>query len=46
MKDSKFYKVLLIISIVLLLLTAGHVIYDIIAYRHASVIQFIAKEMW
>ena len=29
-----------------LLLTAAHVVYAWYAYQHASIIQFIAKELW
>lgn len=30
----------------LLLLTAAHFVYAWYAYEHASIIQFIAKELW
>ena len=30
----------------LLLLTVGHLIYAWHAYQHASIIQFIAREVW
>jgi len=29
-----------------LLLTVGHFAYAVYAYRHASIIQFIARELW
>lgn len=46
MKNSTFQKVLLGVVIAGLLLTVAHLIYDIYAYQHASIIQFIAKELW
>ena len=29
-----------------LLLTAAHFLYAVYAYQHASIIQFIARELW
>ena len=46
MKSSTFQKVLLGIVIAGLLFTVAHLIYDLYAYEHASIIQFIAKELW
>ena len=46
MKDSLFRKILLGIVCIGLLLTVIHMIYDIYAYQHSSIIYFIAKELW
>lgn len=46
MKESAFYKLLIVITAVCLLLTAAHLCYAVYAYQHCSIIQFIAKEPW
>ena len=46
MKESTFYKLLILITAVCLLLTAVHLCYAVYAYQHCSIIQFIAKELW
>lgn len=46
MRSKTFHKVLLGLVAVGLLLTVAHLIYDVYAYQHASIIQFIAKELW
>ncbi|MBQ2827400.1 MAG: hypothetical protein IJF13_09250 [Clostridia bacterium] len=46
MKNKTFIKVLLIITAVCFLATAAHTVYAIYAYRHASIIQFAARELW
>ena len=46
MKDTTFTKVLIAVVAVCLLLTVAHVCYAVYAYQHASIIQFIAKELW
>jgi hypothetical protein len=46
MKESTFYKLLIAITAVCLLLTAAHLCYAVYAYQHCSIIQFIAKEPW
>ncbi len=44
---SKTFRILLYGLMSLgLLLTAAHVAYAWYAYQHASIIQFIAREMW
>jgi len=43
----RFYHKLLLAAVILcLLLTLAHLAWAIYAYRHASIIQFIAKELW
>ena len=46
MKQKLFTKVILTVVIVCLLLTVLHLIYDIYAYNHCSIIYFISKELW
>lgn len=46
MKTNTFLKILLVVLIVCLILTAVHIIYSFYAYEHASIIYFIAKELW
>ena len=46
MKTKTFTILLLILLSVGLLLTTAHLLYAIYAYRHCSIIYFIAKEMW
>ena len=46
MKEKTFYRVLLIVLIVCICVTVAHFAYDVYAYRHCSIIYFIAKELW
>ena len=46
MKDLTFRIVLWSVLGVCLALTAAHLVYAIYAYRHCSIIYFIAKELW
>ena len=46
MKESTFYKLLIVITAVCLLLTAAHLCYAVYAYQHCSIIYFIGKELW
>ena len=46
MKAGTFERVLLGVIAIGLLLTALHVIYDVYAYQHSSIVYFIAKELW
>lgn len=46
MSKKIFNSLLLSIIIVGILLTALHVAYDAYAYRHSSIIHFIANEWW
>ena len=39
MNEKTFYRLLLAV-------TAAHFAYDVYAYRHCSIIYFIAKEVW
>ena len=46
MKDRTFIGVLCGVIGICLVLTIGHLLYDVYAYQHCSIIYFIAKEMW
>ena len=46
MKETTFYRLLWTVLIVCVVLTAAHFVYDVYAYRHCSIIYFIAKELW
>ena len=46
MKEKTFYKVLIALVALCALATVAHVCYAVYAYQHASIIQFIAKELW
>lgn len=46
MKDRTFRILLWSVLGVCLALTAAHLVYAIYAYRHCSIIYFIAKELW
>ncbi len=45
--EQKAFRTLLYCTLALcLLLTAAHFLYAAYAYEHASIIQFIARELW
>ena len=46
MKEKSFYKVLIALVALCALATVAHICYAVYAYQHASIIQFIAKELW
>ena len=46
MSDKKFFRILIAIIVVGLLVTALHLFYIVRAYPNASIIQFIAREWW
>lgn len=46
MTDRVFFKVLMVIVGICLALTLAHIVYDIYAYQHSSIIYFVAKELW
>ena len=46
MKDRTFLIVLMAVLAVCVVLTAAHLTYAVYAYRHCSVIEFIARELW
>lgn len=46
MKDKVFYRVLIAVIALCLVLTVAHLCYVIQAYQHCSIIQFIAEELW
>jgi hypothetical protein len=46
MKQKTFFRVLIALTAVCIALTAAHFIYVALAYQHASIIYFIAKELW
>ena len=46
MKESTYYRILLGVVIVCLVLTVAHVVYAAVAYHNSSIIQFVARELW
>lgn len=46
MNDKTFAKVLIAVVALCALATVAHICYAVYAYQHASIIQFIAKELW
>ena len=46
MNDKTFAKVLIALVALCALATVAHICYAVYAYQHASIIQFIAKELW
>ena len=46
MNDRTFFKILIALVGVCLILTVAHLIWAVWAYQHSSIIQFIAKELW
>ena len=46
MNNRFFQKLLLVVVGVCLVLTVIHVVYAVYAYQHASIVYFIAKELW
>lgn len=46
MKRKTYFKILIAVVAVCVVLTLAHLIYAINAYQHCSIIYFIAKELW
>ena len=46
MKPKTFRRLFGCLLALCLLVTAAHFAYAVYAYRHASIIQFIARELW
>ncbi|MDE6252870.1 MAG: hypothetical protein K2M78_09585 [Lachnospiraceae bacterium] len=46
MSDRKFIRILIIVILIGIIITAAHSIYIYYAYRNSSIIQFIARELW
>ncbi|MBQ7922841.1 MAG: hypothetical protein IJ325_09760 [Clostridia bacterium] len=46
MKDKLFWKLMIALLAVCLVVTVVHLIYAIYAYQHCSIIYFIGKELW
>jgi hypothetical protein len=46
MKEKTFYRLLLAVLLVCVAVTVAHFAYDVYAYKHCSIIWFIAKEVW
>lgn len=44
--NKKFKIILFTVISLCIILTVAHVIYDVYAYGHASIIYFISKELW
>ena len=46
MQEKTFYRLLLAVLLVCVAVTVAHFAYDVYAYKHCSIIYFIAKEVW
>ena len=46
MNAKTFAKVLIALVVLCAVATLAHICYAVYAYQHASIIQFIAKELW
>lgn len=46
MRDRRFIRILLVIVLIGIMITAVHSIYICYAYQNSSIIQFIARELW
>ena len=46
MSDKKFIRILIIVVVIGLILTAAHALYITHAYERSSIIQLIARELW
>ena len=44
--EKTLRRILIVVLIFCVVLTAAHFAYDVYAYRHCSIIYFIAKEIW
>ncbi len=46
MSDKTFSRILTAVTLLGILCAAALVIYTAVAYRHASIVTFIARELW
>lgn len=46
MSDKKFIRILIVIVVIGLVLTALHIAYIAMGYTNSSIIQFISREWW
>lgn len=46
MSDRKFIRILIIVALIGMIATIAHCVYICFAYQNASIIQFIARELW
>jgi len=46
MREKYFSFLLILVLVLCITVTVVHVAYDVYAYGHCSIIQFIAKELW
>ena len=46
MSDQKFVRILIIIAVIGMIITAVHVAYICKAYPNSSIIQYVARELW
>ncbi|MBO5420988.1 MAG: hypothetical protein J6A67_03485 [Clostridia bacterium] len=46
MTERTYFRILIAIIAVCVVLTVAHLMYDFYAYQHCSIIHFIAKELW
>lgn len=46
MSDKLFLRIVILIVIAGVILTAVHAAYILYAYKHSSIIYFISKEVW
>ena len=46
MEEKIFLRALLCVTVLCAVLTLAHAAYALYAYRHCSIVYFIAKELW
>ena len=46
MRTKTYLRILTVVLLVCVLVSAAHFIYAATAYHHASILYFIAKELW
>ena len=46
MSDKKFVRIMIIIAVIGIIITAAHVAYICKAYPNSSIIQYVARELW
>ncbi|MBO4477752.1 MAG: hypothetical protein J5757_05430 [Lachnospiraceae bacterium] len=46
MKDKKFFRILIVILVLGVVLTALYLVYIALGYMNSSIIEFISQEWW
>ena len=46
MNDKTYWRIVLCVVTLCLVLTVAHALYAVYAYQHCSIIEFIARELW